>query len=328
MENKKLKVSVAGVGHLGKIHATLLKQIENAELIGVYDINEERKKAVAEELGCLALESYEQARIRSEAIIIVAATTEHADLALDAIFQGRHVFVEKPIADSAESAREIVEAASTAGVKLQVGHIERFNPAMTALKDMKIAPHFIEVHRLAQFTPRGADVAVVLDLMIHDLDLILKLVNSPIKEVRASGVGVISDGVDIANARLEFESGAVANVTASRISAKQMRKMRIFQTDGYVSIDFLEKQVEIFKLSDKDEGAGAFVLGAIDRGAHKRNIVYLKPQAPPVNALLEEQKSFVDSVLNDKPVAVSGEDALAALELSELILQKIAEQTR
>ncbi len=328
MNDKKLKISVVGVGHLGKIHATLLKQVENAELIGVYDVDSAKKNAVAEELGCLALESYEDCLIRSEAVIIAASTIEHADLALDAIFQGRHVFVEKPIAESAESAREVVEAAQTAGVKLQVGHIERFNPAMMAIGDEKLNPQFIEVHRLAQFTPRGADVAVVQDLMIHDLDLILKMVNSPVKEVRASGVGVISDGVDIANARLEFASGAVANVTASRISAKQMRKMRIFQNDGYISIDFLEKKVEIFKLSDKDEGAGAFVLGAIDRGAHKRNIVYIKPQVPAVNALLEEQKAFVDSVLNDKPVAVSGADALAALELSELILQKIAEQTR
>jgi len=325
LSERKLKVAVCGVGHLGRLHAQLLRQVENAELVGVFDTDKAKKDAIADELGCLSLEKWEECLIRAEAVIIAASTTQHADLVLDAIFQGRHVFVEKPIAERAESAREIVEAAATSGVKLQVGHIERFNPAVKSLEKFDLNPRFIEVHRLAAFNPRGTDVAVVQDLMIHDLDLILKFVNSPVKDVRASGVEIISSGIDIANARLEFESGCIANVTASRLSAKKMRKMRIFQDDGYVSLDFLNGQAEIFKLSDKDEGPGAFVLGAIDKGVHKRNIVYIKPPAPEVNALLEEQKAFVDAVLNDTQVVVPAEDALAALELSEIILKRIEE---
>jgi len=328
LSDEKLKISVCGVGRLGKLHAKLLKEVENAELIGVFDTDAEKKLKVAEELNCLALEHWEEVLIRSQAVIIVTPTTTHADLALDAIYQNRHVFVEKPISDNSEDAREMVEAAGTVGVKLQVGHIERFNPAVLAVKDVDLKPRFIEVHRLAAFDPRGTDVAVVKDLMIHDLDLILKFVDSPVKEIRAVGVEVVSGDVDIANVRLEFESECVANVTASRLSAKKMRKMRIFQDEGYVSLDFLTGQAEIFKLSDKDEGPGAFVLGAIDKGVHRRNIVYLKPDAPQVNALLEEQKAFVNSVLNDKPVVVSGADALKALELSEAILQNMEKESR
>jgi len=275
-------------------------------------------------LNCTPIERLEDCFGLCQAVIIAAATTAHAELALKFIAEGKHIFVEKPIAESADSARKVVQAAAEAGVKLQVGHIERCNPAILSVAGHIKNPQFIEVHRLAAFNPRGTDVAVVQDLMIHDLDLILKMVDSPVKEVQASGVEVISGDVDIANARITFESGCVANVTASRLSAKQMRKMRIFQNDGYLSLDFLKGEAEIFKLSDKPEGPEAFVLGAIDQGVHRRNIVYLKPEAPSINALLEEQKSFVGSVLNDEPVAVTGEEALAALELSEIILQRIA----
>ena len=328
MTGDKLKISVVGVGHLGKLHAKLLKQVEEAELIGVYDIDPAKSKAIAGELDCRAHENLTDALIRSEAVIIAAATTAHADLALDAIYQGRHVFVEKPLAESSQSAREVTEAAAIAGVKLQVGHIERFNPAVKSIESYQLNPRFIEVHRLAAFDPRGTDVAVVQDLMIHDLDLILKIVDSPLKSVQASGVEVVSGDVDIANARLIFESGCVANVTASRLSAKKMRKMRIFQSDGYFSLDFLERKAEIFRLSDEDGGPDTLILGAIDKGVHRRNIVYIRPEPPQVNALLEEQKAFVNSVLNDEPVAVTGEEALAAIELSERILQRIAEEPK
>lgn len=309
---------------MGRLHASLLRKVENAELAGVYDTDSEKKLRAAAEFGCPALDSWEDCLLRSQAVIIAAPTTLHADLALDAIFQGRHVFVEKPLAESAESAREVDEAAKAAGVKLQVGHIERFNRAMKAVEGMELRPRFIEAHRLAAFNPRGTDVAVVQDLMIHDLDLILQLVKSPLKEVRASGVEVISGGIDIANARLEFESGCVANVTASRLSAKKMRKMRLFQPDGYVSLDFLNGEAEIYRLIDSSSEPHALILGEIDKGVHKRSIVYAKPQPPETNALLEEQRAFVDSVLNDKPVAVTGAEAVAALELSERIMESIA----
>ena len=315
-----------GVGHLGKLHAKLLKQVPDAELVGVYDVDAEKCKAVAAEMGCRAHEDLDQALIRSHALIIAAATTAHADIALDAIYQSRHVFIEKPLADTAESAREVVEAAQTAGVKLQVGHVERFNPAYLAVKEIDLKPRFIEVHRLAAFDPRGTDVAVVQDLMIHDLDLILKIVDCPVKEIQASGVEVISGGIDIANARLLFESGCAANVTASRISAKKMRKMRLFQPDAYISLDFLKKEAEIFQLEEGEEPShDAMVLGAIDKGVHRRNIVYRKLPVLQVNAILEEQKAFVEAILHEKPIPVTGEEALAAIELSEQILEKISE---
>lgn len=321
----ELKIGICGAGHLGKLHARLLSQVKEAELVGVYDIDGERCRAVADEFSCQAFETWQECLVKCQAVIIAAPASAHTDLALDAIFQGRHIFVEKPLAATAEDAREISESAGTAGVKLQVGHIERFNSALLAIKDYDIEPKFIEVHRLAMFDPRGTDVAVVQDLMIHDLDLIIMLVKSPVKDVQASGIDVISGGVDIANARLTFESGCVANVTASRLSAKKMRKMRIFQRDGYFSLDFDKGEAEIFRLAEVGESPNAMVLGAIDKGVHKRNIIYQKPPAPKVNALLEEQKSFVDSVLNDKPTAVTGEEATQALELSEIVLKRIAE---
>ena len=325
MTNKPLQISVIGVGHLGKLHAKLLKQVPNAELAGVYDVDMAKCSSVAAEIGCRAHESVDDVLIRSNGVIIAATTSAHAELALDAIFQGRHLFVEKPLADSAESAKQVVEAAETAGVKLQVGHIERFNPAFRAIEGVELNPSFIEVHRLAAFDPRGTDVAVVQDLMIHDLDLILKMVSSPVTQIHASGVEVISGGIDIANARLIFDSGCVANITASRLSAKKMRKMRIFQRNGYISLDFLKGEAEIFRLEEGETSSGAMVLGAIDKGVHRRNIVYIKPPAPPVNALLEEQKAFVKAILEDKPVPVTGGEALAAMELSERILGKISE---
>lgn len=320
---EKLPISVVGLGHLGKIHAKLLKQIPEAELIGVYDIDQAKCQSAADEFNCRAHTSLQDALVRSQAVIIAAVTTAHAEIALDAIYQGRHLLVEKPLTADPASAREVVDAAKTAGVKLQVGHIERFNPAFKAIEGRELNPRFIEVHRLAAFNPRGADVAVVADLMIHDLDLILKMVKSPIKEVRASGVEVVSSGIDIANARLIFESGCVANVTASRLSAKKMRKMRLFQRDGYISLDFASGEAEIFELKDGNPPAGGFILGAIDQGVHKRNIVYSKPPVVEVNAMLEEQKAFVKAILEDRPVSVTGEEGLAAMELAGLILQEI-----
>ena len=324
MPTQPLQISVIGCGHLGKIHAKLLKQIPQVELAGVYDIDQDITAAAAQELGCRAHDSLPDTLIRSQSLIIAAATTAHYDIALDAIYQGRHVFIEKPIAASSEEGREIVESAEETGIKLQVGHIERFNPAFLAVKDKDLNPKFIEVHRLAAFNPRGTDVAVVMDLMIHDLDIILKLAKSPLKDLHASGVEVVSAGIDIANARLIFESGLVANVTASRLSAKKMRKMRLFQQDGYISLDFATGQAEMFELADGDVSpAGGFVLGAIDQGVHKRNIIYKKPPVPEVNAILEEQKAFVNAIINDQPVPVTGEEGLAALELCEKILAEI-----
>jgi predicted dehydrogenase len=326
MSDRKLRIVILGVGHLGKLHTRLIPQIDEVELAGIYDLNYEKASQVGAEFSCPVFNSLEQALDNSDAVIIASATTAHSELSVKAISAGKHLFVEKPLAESSAKAREIDHRAKTAGLKLQVGHIERFNPAYKSLAGYKLQPQFIEVHRLAAFDPRGTDVAVVQDLMIHDLDLILKIVASPVKEVYASGVEVISGGIDIANARLIFNSGCVANVTASRLSAKKMRKMRIFQPDGYFSLDFLDGYAEIFKLSDADESPNAFVLGAIDQGLHRRNIIYIKPEPPKINALLEEQRAFVHSILNDLPVPVSGDDAVKALELSEKILSCIAER--
>ena len=321
--SSNLQISLLGAGHLGKIHANLLKQIPEVELAGIYDIDQAKSQSAARELNCRAHDNLQDALIRSHAVIIAAATTAHYDLALDSIFQGRHVFIEKPIAATVEQAQEIVQSAKEAGVKLQIGHIERFNPAFKAIAGIELRPQFIEVHRLAAFNPRGADVAVVMDLMIHDLDLILQMVKSPLKTLHASGVEVVSSGVDIANARLIFDSGCVANVTASRLSAKKMRKMRIFQRNGYISLDFAAGQAEIFELQDGEPPAGGFILGAIDQGAHRRNIIYRKPTVVPLNAMMEEQKAFVQAILQDKPTTVTGEDGLAALILAEKILHEI-----
>ena len=243
--------------------------------------------------------------------------------------QSKHVLVEKPITDNAEQATELVELARGKNCILQVGHIERFNPAILALEKYRIDPMFVESHRLAQFNPRGTEVGVVLDLMIHDIDLILSFVHSPVRAVEASGVAVVSDSVDIANARLQFENGCVAKVTASRISQRKMRKMRLFQKSGYISIDFSEGVAEVFRLVGENEPdvKGTMMLGEIGSGKHRRKIVYELPEVKEVNALRHELELFASAIASGTRPVVSGEDGKRALEVANVIMEKISQQS-
>ncbi|KAA3613208.1 MAG: gfo/Idh/MocA family oxidoreductase [Calditrichaeota bacterium] len=330
---EKLKVAVIGTGHLGKLHAKLFKQVEQAELIGIYDQDQNKAQELAKELECKSFDSIEQLIDSVDALNIVTPTTTHHEIAKMALNKKKHIFIEKPITKTEKEAQDLIRLAKEQNCIIQVGHIERFNASMLALEDVAINPVFVEAHRLASFNPRGTDVAVILDLMIHDLDLILHLVKSKPVKVDASGVGVVSTNVDIANARIEFENGCVANVTASRISAKKMRKMRIFQRNAYISLDFTDGFSEIFYLPEPGQAsfkdsAMAFSLGQIDQGDQKRDINYTKLQRKDVNPLLNELASFVDSVQNNKPVAVSAEDGLEALKLANAVLEKIAQHQK
>jgi predicted dehydrogenase len=326
----KLKIGVIGTGHLGSLHAKMFAQIETAELLGVYDLDRSRGERVAAENRTTAFARLEDLLSAVEAVSIATTTKAHFDVAGMALRQGLHTFIEKPITETIEQARSLVELADRKKLKLQVGHIERFNPAILALEHLTLQPMFIESHRLAQFNPRGSDVAVVLDLMIHDIDLILSLVRSPVARIDANGVAVVSGSEDIANARLQFANGCVANVTASRISQNKMRKMRLFQHDAYISIDFSQGLAEVFRLVDETD-AGAkptMMLGKIDQGERKRIIVYEQPEVKEVNALKYELELFVKSVQDDTEPPVTGSDGLQALEVAQEILKKISDSSQ
>lgn len=330
---EKTKVGVIGVGHLGKLHATLYKEINDAQLVGIYDIDQAKSNALAGELKVTAFESLQQLFEQVEAVNIVTPTITHFDVANQALEHNKHIFIEKPITQSEEHARQLIDTARQRNCLIQVGHIERFNPAILALEDVQLSPLFIESHRLASFNPRGTDVAVVLDLMIHDLDLIHYLVKSKPLRVSASGVSVVSSTVDIANARIEFENGCVANITTSRISAKKMRKMRIFQKNAYISMDFVDGFSEIFFIpSEKQEpfhdGTLAFSLGQIQDGTHKKEIKYNRLERRNVNPLKMELSSFVDALRNGLQPAVSAQDGLNALQLANEVMQEIEKHHR
>ncbi|NUQ82536.1 MAG: Gfo/Idh/MocA family oxidoreductase [Bacteroidetes bacterium] len=320
-----MKTAVIGVGHLGKLHTKMYAQLPSSELIGVYDVNQEQAQTVAGEFKTRAWSSMEDLIREADAISVVTSTPHHHDVAMKVIAAGKHLFIEKPITTTLTEARAVIDAARSAGVTLQVGHIERFNPAVLALEKYDIKPMFIESHRLAQFKLRGSDVAVVLDLMIHDIDIILHLVRSPVTRVDANGVGIVSGSIDIANARLQFENGCVANVTASRISQRPMRKMRIFQENAYLSVDFSEGNCEVFRLASPDEPSGglAMMLGQIDVGPVKRNIVYEQPEKPDVNALSWELDRFLKAAATGTEPPVTGEDGYRALEVAQMIIREI-----
>jgi predicted dehydrogenase len=329
MTEKKVKIGVIGVGHLGRFHAKLYKEVASAELVGVYDSDQERAKQIASEFSVKNFNSVEELLNSVDGVSIVTSTRFHYETAKTAIEHGCHIFVEKPVTATVEQAKELVRLAEEKNLIFQVGHIERFNPALMALEGIAINPVFIEVHRLAGFTPRGADVAVVLDLMIHDIDLVLSFVKHPIEKLSASGAAVISDTEDIANCRIEFANGSVANLTASRISAKKMRKMRIFQKNAYFSIDFGEGETEVFHTSElKLNGAvadkTALSLGNIDAASKATEIHYTKLSRPEVNALKLECEQFADSIRRDKQPVVSGIDGLKALEVANMILEEMS----
>jgi predicted dehydrogenase len=321
----KLKTGVIGTGHLGKLHIRMFKQIDNCEFTGVYDSNTTQAEAAAREYDVKVYESREKLLDSVQAVSIAAVTSAHYEIALECLNRGIHVFIEKPITSKIEEAEELVKAAERNNLVLQVGHVERFNPALLSLEKHIFEPLFIQSDRLAQFNPRGTDVAVVLDLMIHDIDIILSLVKSEVTRVDANGVPVVSDSIDIANARIQFENGAVANVTASRISQKKMRKMRIFQKDSYIGLDFTAGISEIYRLAPPDEEPDSAFLsyGEIGVGDKKKKIIYEQPEIKEVNALLYEIQLFTDAVLNNRKPVVSGEDGLKALKVASAIIEEI-----
>ena len=325
---KTLNIGVIGVGHLGSLHAKMLSAIGGVRLAGVYDIDAGKATKVAEEFGTRAFGSVEELLGEVDATTIATSTSNHFAVARQALEKGKHLFIEKPITQTVREADDLRRQAEGKGVLVQVGHIERFNPAILALEKYDIKPLFVESHRLAQFNPRGTDVAVVLDLMIHDIDLILSFVRSPVRQVEANGVAVVSDSVDIANARLQFENGCVANVTASRISQRRMRKMRMFQPNTYFSIDFSEGMAEVFRLVGEDEPdiKGTMMLGELGSGAHKRKIVYEQPEVKEVNALKYELELFAEAIRENRRPVVGAEEGSRALEVANIIMEKISQQ--
>jgi len=316
-----LKIGVFGVGHLGKFHLTNWKEIQGVTISGFYDPSNDNALAAVKEHKIKRYSSADELINECDAIDIVAPTTAHFELSKKAILKSKHVFVEKPLADTMDQAKEILKLSKEANIKFQVGHIERFNPAFLVAKDYDLSPMFIEVHRLAQFNPRGTDVSVILDLMIHDIDIILSLVKSTVKSISANGVSVMSDTPDIANVRMEFDNGCVANLTSSRISMKKMRKMRLFQKDSYISIDFLEKKTEIIKLkSAGDKNVFSF---DIETNKGKKTIAISSPTIPGSNALKIELESFRDAIINNTNTLVSEVDGFIAMEIAHQILEKI-----
>jgi predicted dehydrogenase len=324
----EFRVGVLGVGHLGALHTKMLAGLPGVHLSGVFDVDRAKAGRIAAEYHTTAFESVAALLEKSDAATIATTTSTHFAVAREVLSAGKHCFIEKPVTETVNQADILCSMARDRGLVFQVGHIERFNPAILALEQYEIKPLFIESHRLAQFNPRGADVTVVLDLMIHDIDLILSFVRSPVKSVEANGVAVVSDTVDIANARLQFENGCVANVTASRISQRRMRKMRLFQHNTYISIDFSEGMAEVFRLvgEGEPETKGTLMLGELGSGARKKKIVYEQPEVKEVNALKHELGLFVDAVRTNSPPLVSGEDGMRALEVANIIMQKISQQ--
>jgi predicted dehydrogenase len=316
-----LKIGIFGVGHLGKFHLNNWREINDVEVVGFFDPEEKTANEVAGKYELKRFSNIDKLVEQCDAVDIIAPTTFHFDLCQAAIKKGKHVFVEKPMADTLEQGKQLVQMVKEAGVKLQVGHVERFNPAFLALKNVSLNPMFIEVHRLAQFNPRGTEVSVILDLMIHDIDIILKLVKSDVKNISASGVAVMTDTPDIANVRIEFNNGCVANLTSSRISMKKMRKMRLFQKDAYIGIDFLEKKTEIIKLkAAEDTDAFSF---DIETPSGNKTLAIINPVSQPVNAIKEELQSFVNSIIQNKTTIVNEIDGYLAMEVAHKILDKI-----
>lgn len=319
-----LKIGVIGAGHLGKIHIRLLKEIATAEFVGFYDQHAETAEKVALEYGVRFFNSPEELIEACDAIDVVTPTVSHFDLASIAIQKNKHVFIEKPITTTVVQAKTLVRLIQERGLKAQIGHVERFNPAFLAAREYLDNPMFIETHRLAEFNPRGTDVSVVHDLMIHDIDVVLSVVKSAVKNINASGVAVVSDTPDIANARIEFENGCVANLTASRISLKNMRKSRFFQRDAYISVDFLKKKTEVVRLKNVVGEPGPLDI-TIDLGNGKgsKQIYFDNLKVEEGNAIRMELELWIRSILNDEPTPVTAEDGCNALEVAHKVMEKL-----
>jgi predicted dehydrogenase len=316
-----LKIGVLGAGHLGKIHINLLKEISAFELVGFYDPDQSKAEQIKD---VKYFSSMDELMDECDVIDIVTPTVNHYECAVKALRNSKHIFIEKPLANTIQEAKDMMGLAEEANVKVQVGHVERFNPAFIAAQGFIKQPLFIETHRLAQFNPRGTDVSVVLDLMIHDIDIVLSTVKSTIKKISTSGVAVVSDTPDIANARIEFDNGCVANLTASRISLKNMRKTRFFQKDAYISVDFLKKSSEIVRLKEVIGTPDPFAM-TIDLGEGKgsKQIYFENPKIQESNAIKEELTSFAEAILNDKVPLVSIHDGYEALVIAHQIADKL-----
>jgi len=315
-----LKAGVLGAGHLGKIHLRLLQESKKYELVGFYDVDESNGRKIEEELGYTYFHNLDDLIAAVDVVDVVTPTLSHFETGKKAIMAGKHLFIEKPITNTVEEAEALVALAKEHGVKGQVGHVERFNPAFMAVAPKIDNPMFIEAHRLAEFNPRGTDVPVVLDLMIHDIDAILSVVKSEVKNITASGVSVISETPDIANARIEFENGCVANLTASRISLKNMRKARFFQRDAYISVDFLEKKCEVVKMKDAPKEPGDFDMILQNAEGVKKQIYFDNPQVSLNNAILDELESFASAIEHDTTPVVSLEQGTKALRVAKQII--------
>ncbi len=315
-----LKAGVIGAGHLGKIHLKLLKQSTKYELVGFYDKDKEASEKVASEFGYKSFPSMEALIEACDMVDVVTPTLYHFDTAKQVVEAGKHLFIEKPITHTVPEAEVLLELAKIHNVKGQVGQVERFNPAFMSVNHKIKNPMFIESHRLAEFNPRGTDVSVVLDLMIHDIDAILSVVKSKVKEIHASGVSVISETPDIANARIEFENGCVANLTASRISMKKMRKARFFQRDAYISVDFLEKKCEVVKMKDAPKTPDDFAMILTNAEGVKKQIYFDNPKVDNNNAILDELETFADSIKNNTTPVVSLEQGTEALRVAMQII--------
>ncbi|MBT0608614.1 Gfo/Idh/MocA family oxidoreductase [Aequorivita echinoideorum] len=316
-----LKAGVLGAGHLGKIHLKLLKQSEKYDLVGFYDANQQASLEIEKEFGYKSFPSMEALIDACEMVVVVTPTSTHFACAEKVIKAGKHIFIEKPITQTVTEAEQIRDLAKKHKVRGQVGQVERFNPAFTAIKDKITNPMFIETHRLAEFNPRGTDVSVVLDLMIHDIDAILSVVKSDVKNVSASGVSVLSETPDIANARIEFENGCVANLTASRISLKKMRKARFFQRDAYISVDFLEKKCEVVKMKDAPKDADDFAMVLTNAEGVKKQIYFENPKVENNNAILDELESFAEAIKADRVPEVSLGQGTEALRVAMMIIE-------
>jgi predicted dehydrogenase len=318
-----LNLGLFGVGHLGKIHLSQWLTLQGVNIVGFYDPDDRQAGETEQQFGLKRFSDPAGLMQGIDAADIVAPTTQHFDLCEMAIRHNKHVFVEKPMANSMEEAHGILKLLSESNIKFQVGHVERFNPAYLALKDYRLHPMFIEVHRLAQFNPRGTDVSVILDLMIHDIDIVLHIVDSTVSRISASGVAVMSDTPDIANVRIEFHNGCVANLTSSRISLKKMRKMRLFQKDAYIGINFLDKKSEVIKLKSLHGDEGLFSFD-IETNSGKKTIAIANPPVKETNAIRMELEAFRDSIQQDTAVAVNAYDAFQAMEVAHQILSKIS----
>ncbi len=322
-----MKIGVAGAGHLGSIHIRLISEIPQFDLVGIFDVDAETCKQKADEYGVKAYDSYTDMLEDVDAVDIVTPTLSHFDLAKEALKRFKHIFIEKPVTNTVDEAKALLDISQEANVTVQVGHVERFNPAFKAASSYFEYPMFIETHRLAQFNPRGTDVPVVLDLMIHDLDIVLNVVKSNVRKIAASGVSVVSETPDIANARLEFDNGCVANLTASRISLKNMRKSRFFQKNAYISVDFLEKKTEIIQMEEITGEPDPFdiVLELADN--RKKKILINQPDISPSNAIKEELETFYEAIVNNSSPIVSIEDGYNALRVANNIMEKLASTT-